>query len=63
MLVVTERPPSITELMIAEAQKAQQKWEAEARKARKAQKELAKREAEIAKLNAALIELAAKAEK
>ena len=79
MLVVTERPPSITELMIAEAQK---KWEAETRQeiakreakarreiakreaeARKARQEIAVRDAEIAKLNAALIELATKAEK
>ena len=76
MLVVTERPPSITELMIAEAQK---KWEAEtrqkiAKREAKARREIAKREAEarqeivvrdaeIAKLNAALIELVTKAEK
>ena len=48
MLVVTERPPSITELMIAEAQK---KWEAEARqeiakREAKARQEIAKKEAE-----------------
>ena len=68
MLVVTERPPSLTELLIAEVKK---EWEAEAKRleaeAKKreeeAHQEIAKRDAEIAKLNAALIELAAKIEK
>jgi len=51
MLVVTERPPSFTDLIVAEAQK---KWGAKARKkiakleaeVHQAQQEIAKREAE-----------------
>ena len=73
MLVVTERPPSLTELIIAEAKKQEaeakereaeaKEREAEARKREaEARQEIAKREAEIAKLNAALIELLAKTE-
>ena len=57
MLVVTERPPSLTELMMAEAQERLTEAQEQAAEARQ---EIAKRDAEIAKLNAALIELLAK---